>query len=440
MKNLLFALFCALLCFSLVACSGKENKAGADTDISSDSIKDSEIVTEPLPDRVVTSIYGMLDEQYDFIYEDICMIPETFTSSAPIYSMVDEHNSSYDFENTESLITRTPAIYYLASKLNVSADDLKAYYSACFEMGITDIMPSDEVIGAIAGGDASAAMKACAHPSALCKDGKIYTLRMLLSGSVAGVSDDEIKATVERAKQYYGVSLFKSEQLTDDMKDKLSSLGFEVVKENAGSLCSLHSDEYHTIPAELENLVDAAELKAWKEQSVPEGDCTIGYNIVSFVSNFAISKDDLVEIYNAAGGTLGHYNINVIYGDAEAASVYYSEKHAGVKADIEADRAMALLKEKVANDLGMTDFVTNVHEFSLAELLLMTNRNDEYLATLSEYMDSLIALPEFDLVTIYDKADDILRLIRGHSAYYVDRNTSGRRSFETPFEAHGIIE
>ncbi|MBQ8207242.1 MAG: hypothetical protein IJZ89_00720 [Clostridia bacterium] len=437
MKKILMALLCAILCLTLLACSEKSGENGSDN--SDDTASDSHIITEDLPDRNITAIYGMFDEQYDFIYEDICLVPGTFTQKNPIYSMLEEHNSAYNGASSESLSSRTPAIFYLANELSLTEVDLNEYYTACLEMGITDIMPTSEAMKAIAGGDASAAMAACAHPSALAKDGKVYTLRMLLEGEAEGISDDLIAATVERAKQYYGASLLKSDLLTDTMKEKLSALGFEVVKENVGSLCTVHADEYHTIPSALEALVDAAELKSWKEQSADGGtDCTISANIAKFVQDFAIAKETFIELYNAENGTLGHYNIDVIY-DGDAAS-YYSEKHSEYNAAVEADRAIAKLKQKVAEDKGMTDFVTNVHEFSLAELLIMIDKDNAYIAELGEYMNSLIALPEIDINAIYDNKDELMRMIGKRSVYYIDCQVSGRSTFETAYDAHRMIK
>lgn len=434
MKKIIFALICVILCMALIACAGKKDKNAADTSADT-SLTDTVSVSEELPDRNITAIYGMFDEQYDFIYEDICLVPGTFTQKNPVYSLIDKHNASYDLSSTESASSRTPAIFCLAKELSLTEVDLNEYYTACLEMGITDTMPTSEAMKAIAGGDEAAAMAACVHPSALAVGNRVYTLRMLLENDIEGVSDDMIRSTVERAKKYYGSALLKSDILTDEMKEKLADLGFEVVKESVGSLCTVHADEYHTIPASLEALVDAAELKAWKEQPSAGGtDCTVSASIDKFVKDFAISKDTFIEIYNAENGTLGHYNIDVIYeGDAAA---YYSGKHPQYTAAVEADRAMAQLKAKVAEDKGMTDFVTNVHEFSLAEILLMTDRDSAYIAELEKYMEGLVALPETDISAIYDNKDDLMRMLSKRSAYYIDCQVSGRSSFENAYNAH----
>ena len=187
--------------------------------------------------------------------------------------------------------------------------------------------------------------------------------------------------------------------------------------------------------------MDASEFKTWKSQSAKgSGGCNISTDIVSFVKDFSIAKEDFIDIYNAALGTLGNYNIDIIYSEDEgAAETYYCEKHPSVTADIEADKAMAKLKEKIASDKEMDDFVTNVHEFSLAEILLMTSRDDTYLASLEEYMDSLVALPEIDLAGIYENSDELTRMIIGRSVYFIDRFVSGRKTFEAPYEAHRSI-
>lgn len=434
MKKIIFALICALICMALIACSS--NNEGTAADSSADTAAEStEAVSEDLPDRNITSIYGMFDEQYDFIYEDICLVPGTFTQNHPVYSLIDTHNASYDLTSVESASSRTPAIFYLAKELSLTEVDLNEYYTACLEMGITDIMPTSEDMKAIASGDETAAMAACVHPSALAAGNKVYTLRMLLENDFEGVSDDMVKSTVESAKKYYGPSLLKSDLITDRMRERLAELGFEVVIESVGTLCTVHADEYHTIPAALEALVDADELKAWKEQPSAGGtDCAVSANISKFVKDFNISQETFVEIYNAENGTLGHYNIDVIYGDDAAA--YYSEKHPAYTAAVEADRAMAQLKAKVAEDKEMTDFVTNIHEFSLAEILLMTDKDNAYIAELGEYMDSLIALPEIDINAIYENKDTLMRMLGKRSAYYIDCQVSSRSSFETAYDAH----
>ncbi len=429
MKKIIFTLLCAILCLSLIACGEKANQNDGDNDTS---LSDTEAVTEKLPDRNITAIYGMFNEQFDFIYEDICLVPGTFTQQNPVYSMVENYNAGFDRSSYESLSTRLPAICYLAKELSLTEVDLNEYYTACFEMGITDIMPSSEAMKAIVDGDAAVAA-ACVHPSALAKDGKVYTLGQLLEYDIPGISDDEIKATVENAKKYYGSALLKSELLTEKMKEKLSSLGFEIVKDKVGTICTLHADEYHTIPEKLEALVDAEELKSWKTEN-SDSDCGGGANIADFVKDFEISKDKFIEIYNAENGTLGHYNIDAIYG--EEPEVYYSEKNSGFVYDVEADRAMALLKAKVAEDKGMTDFVTNVHEFSLAELLIMIDKDSTYIAELEEFMETLVALPDFSIEDIYNRKDEFTRLISKRPVYAIDRMVSGRTIFENAYDAH----
>ncbi len=429
MKRIIFTLLCAILCLALIACGGKANENGENNSTATDT----EAVTEKLPERNITEIYGMFNEQYDFIYEDICLVTGTFTQNNPIYSLMEEYENSIDRTSYETLSARLPVICYLANELSLTEVDLNEYYTACFEMGITDIMPSSETMKAIVSGDAAAAASACVHPSALAKDGKVYTLRQLLESDIPGVSDDEIKATVERAKNYYGSELLKSELLSEKMKEKLSALGFEVVNESIGSLCNIHADEYHTIPEKLAALVDSAELESWKkEQNSTE--CGGGANIADFVKDFEISKEKFIEIYNAENGTLGHYNINAIYGEAPEA--YYSEKHPEYVADVEADRAMAALKAKVAEDKGMTDFVTNVHEFSLAELLIMVDKDTAYIAELEAFMDTLIGLPEFSIEEIYNRKDEFTRMLTKRTAYAIDRMVSGRTAFETAYDAH----
>lgn len=426
MKKILFILLCAILSLSLIACGEKANENG-------DSVSDTEAVTEKLPERNITEIFGMFDEQYDFIYEDICLVTGTFTQNNPIYSLIEEYENSIDRTSFEARAARLPVISHLAKELSLTETDLNEYYTACFEMGITDIMPTSEAMKAIVSGDASAVAATCVHPSALAKDGKAYTLRQLLEFDIAGVSDDEIKATVERAKDYYGPALLKSELLTEKMKEKLSSLGYEIVKEKVGTLCAFHADEYHTIPEKLEALVDAEALENWKnDDGGPE--CGGGVTIADFVKAFDISKEKFIEIYNAENGTLGHYNIDAIYGDAPDA--YYSEKHPQYVAEVEADRAMAALKAKVAEDKGMADFVTNVNEFSLAELLIMIDKDSAYIAELEAFMDTLAALPDFSIEDIYSRKDEYTRMLTKRTPYALDRMVSGRMIFENAYDAH----
>ncbi len=433
MKKINFTLLCILFCIFLIACGGKVNENGVD---SGTDFGETESITEKLPERNITTIYGMFNEQYDFVYEDICLVPGTFTQQNPVYSMIEEYNAGFDRSSYESISSRLPAICHLSKELSLTEIDLNEYYTACFEMGITDIMPSSETMKAIVEGG-EAAVAACIHPSALAKDGKAYTLRQLLEYDIPGISDGEIKATVERAKTYYGSSLLKSEILTEKMKERLSSLGFEVLKENIGNICTLHADEYHTIPLQLEALVDPESLESWKKQQ-KNLECGGGANIADFVKEFEITKEKFIEIYNGENGTLGHYNIDAIYGeDAEA---YYGEKHSGYTAAVEADRAMASLKAKIAQDKSMTDFVTNVHEFSLAELLIMIDKDSAYIAELEAFMETLIALPSFKIEEIYSKKDEYTRLLTKRSVYALDRMASGRNIFENAYDAHSLIK
>ena len=430
MKKIFFVLLCAVLCLALIACGEKANENG---EVNDTSATDTQVETEKLPERNITAFFGMFNEQYDFIYEDICLVTGTFTQNNPIYSLMEEYEKSIDRTSFETVAERLPVIYHLAKELSLTEVDLNEYYTACFEMGITDIMPSSETMKAIVSGDASEVVASCAHPSALAKDGKAYTLRQLLEFDISGVSDEEIKATVERAKNYYGSALLKSELLSEKMKEKLSALGYEVVREKVGTLCAVHADEYHTIPEKLEALVDAAALQNWKNDD-GGAECGGGKTISDFVKAFDISKEQFIEIYNAENGTLGHYNIDAIYGDAPDA--YYSEKHPEYIADVEADRAMATLKAKVAEDKGMTDFVTNVHEFSLAELLIMVDKDSAYVAELEAFMDTLTALPEFSIEEIYNKKDEYTRMLAKRTPYAIDRMVSGRSIFENAYDAH----
>lgn len=429
MKKILFILLCAIISLSLIACGEKANENGESNDTAESG---TEAVTEKLPERNITEIFGMFNEQYDFIYEDICLVTGTFTQNNPIYSLVEKYENSIDRTSFEAMAARLPVISHLAKELSLTEIDLHEYYTACFEMGITDIMPTSEAMKAIVSGDAAAIVAACVHPSALAKDGKAYTLRQLLEFDIPDVSDDEIKATVERAKDYYGSALLKSEFLSEAMKEKLSSLGYEIVKDKVGTLCAVHADEYHTIPEKLEALVDTEALKSWKSEGSSE--CGFGANIADFVKKFEISKEQFIEIYNAENGTLGHYNIDAIYGDAP--DTYYSEKHSEIVLDIEADRAMALLKAKVAEDKGMTDFVTNVHEFSLAELLIMVDKDSAYIAELEAFMDTLTALPDLSIEDIYTRKDEYTRMLAKRTPYAIDRMVSGRSIFENAYDAH----
>ena len=434
MKRILALILCTFILVSALSCSGKKNPAGTGTGVPTGTAAPT---ADPEPPRLVKDVCGMFEEQYDYIYEDIGLVPGTFTVGRPIYSLTDGFHAQYEKDDA----AKPPVIYHLAKSLSLTSDDLSTYFTTCHSSGIIDIMPSEEAIAALAGSDVSAAMEACTHPAALYKDGKVYSLRMLLEGK-SPASDDEIKSTVENARTYYGPALLKSEKLSDQMKGKLSSLGFEVVKESIGSVCTIHSDEYHKIPEQLTALVDAAALKTWRDSlSSASASCGKAENIVSFVNEFSISKEDFIKMYNAAGGTLGNYNIDVIYSeDATAADTYYSTAHKALIADIEADRAMAKLKEKIVNDNGMNDFVTNVHEFSLAEILLMISKDADYLASLSEFANSLVALPEIDLSGIYDNSEGLQRMIRGRTVYVVDRYVSGRNLADTPYEAHRFIE
>lgn len=431
MKKIILALLCAALLFTLISCGDDKTPSAVDTDTDVNAVE-----TEP-PIRVIDQIYGMFDEQYDFIYEDICLIPGTFTSDSSFYSLLDERTSEYPVSDVEKYSSRTPTIRYLVEKMGLSEEDVKNYYSAAAEAGAYESAPADNIIALIAGNNTAAAMDACAHPSALSKGGRVFTLRALLSNDLSeyGVTDDDIKATVKRAKEYYGNALLREENLTDEMKEKLTALGFEVIKEKVGSLCSVHSDEYHTIPEALLRTVDGAAFEAWKKSSSSSADdCTEGVNIVSFVKEFSISKENFIEIYNAEGGTLGNYNADVIYGDE--ADAYYREKHAALEADIAADRAIAALKAKISEDKGMSDFITNVHEFSLAEIVLMLDNDSAYFATLSNLTADL---PDLSFEKIYSESSKLLNMIGKRSVYYIDRYVSGRHTFEAPYEAHQAL-
>lgn len=431
MKKLLIILLCLILSLLVISC-GKKNNFEPNTGAGHHEDSKEE-QTEEIPGRKVTSIYGMFDEQFDFIYEDICLVPGTFTQKNPVYSIIENYNASFDRSSVEALSKRLPAIIVLAKELSLTEVDLNEYFTACFETGITDIMPSSEVMKTIVSGSEEKAAELCIHPSAFAKDGKVYTLRMLLEGAAEGVSDKEIKATVDKATAYYGAELLKSDRLSDNMREKLSELGYEVVKTSAGTLCSIHADEYHTIPSELEALVDADALAAWKA-SLKADECGAKGNISDFVSQLGVSKESFIELYNSLGGTLGHYNIDVIYG--EDAGEYYSQKHTDYVKAVEADRAMAALKEKVAKDTGMDDFVTNVHEFSLAEILLMTNRDEAYIKELKEYMATVVSMPEIDIASIYDNGTSYINLVSKRSPYYIDCQASGRIAYPTPYDAH----
>lgn len=434
MKKLLIILFCLILSLSVISCG---NEAGGQQDnVNPDGGTDTALETEASSGRKVTSIYGMFDEQYDFIYEDICLVPGTFTQKNPVYSIIEKYDSSLDRSSVDALSKRLPAIIVLSKELSLTEVDLNEYFTACFETGITDIMPSSEVMKAIVSEDEAKAAELCVHPSALAKDGKVYTLRMLLEGKAEGVSDKEIKATVDKAKAYYGAELLKSDRLSDTMREKLSELGYEVIKASAGTLCTIHSDEYHSIPSQLEAMVDADALKSWKE-NLKADECGAKGNIADFVRQLNVSKESFIELYNSLGGTLGHYNIDAIYG--ENAEEYYSQKHTDYVKCVEADRAMAGLKEKVAKDTGMDDFVTNVHEFSLAEILLMINRDEAYIKELGEYMQTVVSMPEIDIASIYDNGTEYINLISKRSPYYIDCQASGRIAFPTPYDAHRTL-
>lgn len=431
MKKIILILLCAALLLTLLSCGD----SGADTDTGADTGIDA-VETEP-PVRVIDEIYGMFDEQYDFIYEDICLVPGTFASGSDFYSLLDERLSEYPVSDVTKHSERTPAIRYLKDKLSLSEEDIKNYYLAAVEAGAYATAPSDNVIKILAGNNTAAVMDTCAHPSALAKDGRVFTLRTLLTADLTeyGVTDDDIKATVKRAKEYYGDSILKEENLTDEMKAKLTSLGFETVKEKVGTLCGVHSDEYHTIPEALLASVDSAAFESWKKSaSASSDDCKEGVNIVSFVTEFSVSKDDFIEIYNAACGTLGDYNADVIYGGE--ADAYYRAKHTELEADIAADRAMAALKAKISEDKGMSDFVTDVNEFSLAEILLMIDNDPAYFATLGELTADL---PDFSFEKIYSDSEKLINMIGKRTVYYIDRYVSGRHIFNTPYEAHATL-
>ena len=84
----------------------------------------------------------------------------------------------------------------------------------------------------------------------------------------------------------------------------------------------------------------------------------------------------------------------------------------------------------------MTDFVTNVHEFSLAELLIMIDKDSAYIAELEAFKDTLVALPDFSIEDIYDRKDEFTRLIAKRPVYAIDRIVSGRIVFENAYNAH----
>lgn len=436
MKRFLFSLLCFLLLVSLISCSGKGK--GADTDSQDTDAPKTE--TENT-NREVGEIYGMFDEQYQFIFDDICYIADTFTVNDSVFALINEYEASFSIDNIDTFSARVPAIYYLIDKMDVSSDDISAYFEAAYASGANTEKPSEKQLSAIRNGDVAEIMKVCVHPSALAKDGRVFTLRMLLEGDADsyGVKDDEIKATVNRAISYYGENkLLKSSSLTDNMKNKLASLGFKVEKESVSSICPVHTDTYHTIPEYFYTAHGESEINKWKEDAssgANDTECTSGVNIATFLVDFGYSKDAVIEIYNSLGGTLGDLNIDLIYGeDTEALNTYYGTKNETMEKTIAYDRALASLKERIIADKEMGDFFTNVHEISLPEILFMFDEDETYLSSLSAFMSSL-GLEELDLGAIYKNHDEILRLIMKRSAYYVDCYVTGRTAYDTPYEA-----
>ncbi|MBR4295822.1 MAG: hypothetical protein IKT56_03170 [Clostridia bacterium] len=437
MKRFLFSLLCFLLLVSLISCSGKGK--GVDTDSQDTDAPQTE--TENTK-REVGEIYGMFDEQYQFIFDDICYIADTFTVNDSVFALINEYEASFSIDNIDTFSARVPAIYYLIDKLDVSNDDISAYFEAAYASGANTEKPSDKQLSALGSGDVSEIMKVCVHPSALAKDGRVFTLRMLLEGDAGsyGVNDDEIKETVNRAISYYGENkLLKSPSLTDNMKNKLISLGFKIEKESISSICPVHTDAYHTIPEYFYAAHGESEIDKWKEDaSSAENDteCTMsGVNIKAFLIDFGYSKEAVIEIYNSFGGTLGDLNIDLIYSDdAEAADAYYRTKNEAMEKAIAYDRAIASLKERIIADKEMGDFFTNVHEVSLPEILFMFDEDEAYLSSLSDFMVSL-GLENLNLSAFYQNYDEILRLIMRRSAYYVDCYVTGRTAYDTPYEA-----
>ncbi len=447
MKKMILAMAALLMLASLASCAGDKTKNPDDSsetqtmifgDGGGDGTSGFYNETEKMePIRESIDYYGMLEEQYSVYYEDISIIPGTFTADGEVYALLDTLEGEGGGSAEESA-TRAPTIFYIAEELDIGEGQLKAYYKACVDGGIFGFMPSDKALAAIASGDREKTMELCAHPSALYSGGKVYTLKMLLSGEAADVGDGDITETLNRAVAYYGDELLQSPLLTKEMSAKLAQLGFIKVGDSENG-CGMHLVEYHTIPEELMEFCTPEEYETWKAElsfsshSIPE-------NIYDFVRKFNVSREKFIEIYNAAGGTLGLYNIDVIYGDgAENASDYYSQSSLALKEDIERDRVIAKLKEGLAEVCNMGDFVTNVHEFSLAELLLMTSRDDAVLDYLDDAVKESGVSLEIDFAGIYDNASELMRMIRGRTPYSIDRYVSGRLMVDTPYEAQKTV-
>ena len=443
MKKLLSLIMALVLLLLLVGCSDKTDGDADPTDTlpTTDTAAPEPDIDEP------KDLYGIFDERFVFAFENVLFMKGTFTGASDAYTKHNEYVDGYSMADLDSASKRPPLLYHLIKEYEAGKTELYKYFLSLVDNNNIAKLPDDAVLETLAGDDVAAVMSIAAHPAALAKGERTFSLRMLLESDVSafGVTDDEIKATVERAIAHYGKEeLFDESRLSGSMKTKLAALGFDInAPEKAeGSLCSEHADAYHTIPEELVNLVGASEHEKWEKSAKKEKGCDAGgYNIFAFVKNFEVSAEAIIKIYNSEGGTLGDYPVELICaGDAAAVEAYYSVQNKEAEREVAANRAMAALKSKVISDNAMDGFFMSVHECSLPELLFMINYDAAYIEELETYIKSLGADLSIDFDRIYESKDTFMKMIMKRTPYYIDCTASGRTSFDTPYEARALFE
>ncbi|MGN1048097.1 MAG: hypothetical protein ACI4QZ_05765 [Eubacteriales bacterium] len=439
MKKRILALIMAL-CMLLLASCGKKKQADGDTDSLGNETSND---TEQLSNRVVTEYKGIYEERYDFIFDDICTIADTFTvdrmSEISVSDDIERMKITPDYDFSETL----PAIYRYITDLSLTRDEVENYYNLAFESLANDHVPTAEQYDALFSGDADKVMKACVHETALYKDGHVYSLSMLLEGTANGVSDKEIKQVCDRAAAYYGDEFFTSPLLTDTMAEKLASLGYETISDaekNKKTLCSVHGDEYHTYPEALIGLVGKAEFEKWKSEAASKsGDADCGHgeeNIYSLIHSLGVTKDDFITLYNTDVGMIGDYPIDLLFdGTAADADSYYRASTAETRAEIGSRKTLADLKQYIIDTKGLGDFYENVMECSLAELLLVCDYTDADFEDYNRFLDEAEYSYDIDFAALLASKSEITRMIGSHSAHFVDCYVTGKPMFETPYES-----
>lgn len=427
-----------VLSLALVSCGKKKDTDDSDTDTEG-----IETETEAPIYREVTSYYGMYDEKYDFIFEDICIIADTFTANRTEVLSASDAADAAKFTPGSDLSLKQPKIYRYIKDLSLTREEVEAYYNTALEFHANQTVPTKAQYDALFSGDDAKAMEACVHETALYKDGHVYSVSDLLLGKAEGVSDAEIKETCNRALAYYGEEFTKSPLLTDDMASRLEELGFKTVSDaekNKKTLCSVHGDEYHTYPEALIKLVGESKFNEWKKEAEKTGtgdECSHGdENIYNLIHALNVKKDDFIELYNTDKSMIGDYPIDLLFdGSADEVDAYYRASTAAVRAKAGARKTFVEMKEYIVKSKGLGDFIDNVMEFSLPEILLVTDFTAEDFADYKRFCDEKEYSYDIDFYDILARSDEFVRMMRKHTVYFIDCSCVGEPAFETPYEA-----